>query len=97
MECQAQGHDMCAVPAEFQGRSVLGKGKQIHAEKIHREFTVDIMQLIFIFSIILVQVLFINLFKVVEIVRAFGIHTFVDDKVSAFLAQELSFRAVVPV
>ncbi len=49
MECQAQCHDMCTVSAEFQGRSVFGQGKQIHAEKIHREFTIDVVQLIFIF------------------------------------------------
>lgn len=43
MECQAQCHDMCTVSAEFQGRSVFEQGKQIHAEKIHREFTIDVV------------------------------------------------------
>lgn len=26
MECEAQGHDMCVIPAEFEGGSVLGQG-----------------------------------------------------------------------
>ncbi len=85
MEGQAQRHGMRIMPAEFQGRGVFGKGKQVHAEKIHREFAVDVVQLVFIFSIILLQVLFINPFKVVEIVWAFRIHTFVENKVFTFL------------
>ena len=47
------------------------------------------MELIFIFAIVLVQMLFINLFKVVQIIRAFGIYTFMDDEVLAvFLVNE---------
>ena len=41
------------------------------------------MELIFIFAIVLVQMLFINLFEVMQIVRAFRIHAFMDDKVFA--------------
>lgn len=41
------------------------------------------MELIFIFAIVLVQMLFINLFKVVQIIRAFRIHAFMDDEVLA--------------
>lgn len=94
MEGQAQRHDMCIMPAEFQGRGVFGKGKQVHAEKIHREFAVDVVQPVFIFSIILLQVLFINPFKVVEIVWAPGIHTFVEDKVFTFLFWDKDTAAV---
>ena len=47
------------------------------------------MEFIFVFTIILVHVLFINLFKVVQIIRAFRIHTFMDDEVFAvFLVNE---------
>ena len=47
------------------------------------------MELVFVFTIILVQMLFINLFKVVQIIRAFGIYTFMDDEVLAvFLMNE---------
>lgn len=44
---------MRVVLAEFQGRGILWQGRQIHAEKIHRELTVDIVELIFIFAVIL--------------------------------------------
>ena len=73
------------MSAEFQGGSIFGKGKQVHAEKIYCEFTIDVVQLILIFSVVFVQVLFINLFKVMEIVWALGIHTFVNDKVFTLL------------
>ena len=39
------------------------------------------MEFVFIPAIVLIQIFFINFPKVVKIVRAFGIHTFVDDKV----------------
>ena len=39
------------------------------------------MELIFVFAVILIEVLLIHLFQVVEVVGAFGIDTFVDDKV----------------
>ena len=44
---------MGVMLTEFQGRSVLRKGAYIHAEKIYRELTVDIVELIFIFPVIL--------------------------------------------
>ena len=75
---------MGIVPAEFQGRSVLGQGIQIHAEKIYRELTVDVVELVFIFAVILFQVILIHLFEIVEIIRTFGIDALVDDKVFPF-------------
>ena len=62
MEGQAQSHDMCVVLAEIQGRCVLGQGVQVHAEKIQREFAVDVVELIFVFAVILFEVLLIHLF-----------------------------------
>ena len=41
------------------------------------------MEFIFVFTVILVEMLFINLFKVVQIIRAFRIHTFMDDEMLA--------------
>ena len=41
------------------------------------------MELIFVFAIVLIQMFFINLFEVVQIIRAFRIHTFMDDEVFA--------------
>ena len=47
------------------------------------------MQFVFIFTMVLIQMLFINFFKVVQIIRAFRIHTFMDDEVLAvFLVNE---------
>ena len=47
------------------------------------------MEFIFVFTIILISMFFINLFKVVQIIRAFRIHTFMDEEVFAvFLVNE---------
>ena len=42
---------------------------------------VDIVEFVFVFAIVFVQMFLIHFLLFVEIVRAFGIHTFVDDKV----------------
>ena len=55
------------------------------------------MELIFVFTIILVQMLYINFFKVVQIIRAFRIYTFMDDEVfTVFLVNEtvIAMRAL---
>ena len=49
--------------------------------EIYRKFMVDIVEFVFVFAIVFVQMFLIHFLQVVEIVRAFGIHTFVDDKV----------------
>ena len=41
------------------------------------------MQFVFIFTMVLIQMFFINFFKVVQIIRAFRIYTFMDDEVLA--------------
>ena len=41
------------------------------------------MQLILVFAVILIQICLVNLLKVVQVVRAFGIHAFMDDEVFA--------------
>ena len=50
-------------------------------KKIYRELTVDVVELVFIFAVILFQVILIHLFEIVEIIRTFGIDALVDDKV----------------
>lgn len=51
--------------------------------------TVDVVKLVFIFAIVFVEVFLINLFKIMKIVRAFGIDAFVEDEVLAvFLVNE---------
>lgn len=84
MQRQAQRHNVGVMLTEFQGRSVLRKGAYVHAEKIYRELTVDVVELVFIFAVILFQVFLIHLFEIVEIIRAFGIDALVDDKVLPF-------------
>ena len=67
---------------------------EIHAEKIHRELTVDIVEFIFVFAVILSEVFFIHFFEVVEIIRAFGIDALMDDKVFAFFLGNQGIAAV---
>ena len=78
---KAQGHDISVVFAEFQRGGILRQGGNVHLEEIYRKLTVDIVELIFVFTVVLVQICLINLFQVMKIVRAFWIHAFVDDKV----------------
>ena len=84
MQRQTQRHNVGVMLTEFQGRSVLRKGAYIHAEKIYRELTVDIVKLIFIFSVAFFQIGLVHFLKVVEIVGAFGVDTFVKDEMLPF-------------
>ena len=52
------------------------------------------MELIFIFAVILFEVLLIHFFEVVEIVRGFGIDTLMDDKVLSVFLWNQSVPAV---
>ena len=71
MQRQAQRHNVGVMLTEFQGRSVLRKGAYVHAEKIYRELTVDIVELVFIFAVSFFQIGPVHFLKVVEIVGAF--------------------------
>ena len=77
---------------ELQGRSVFREGIQIHFKEIHGEFTVDVVEFVFVLAISFFKMFLIYFFEIVEIVRAFGIHTFVDDKVFSvlFMYQSIS-------
>ena len=45
------------------------------------------MQLIFVLAIVFFQICLINLFQVVEVIGALGVHTFMDDEMlTVFLA-----------
>ena len=65
----------------FREEAFLGREFKSMLKEIYREFTVDIVEFVFVFSIVLVQIFLIHFLQVVEIVRAFGIHTFMEDKV----------------
>lgn len=78
MHGKAQGHDVCIMFGELQGGSVLWQGVQVHAEEIHGKFPVEVMELIFIFAIILIQMFLVNLREVMQIEGALGIDAFVD-------------------
>lgn len=43
------------------------------------------MKLIFIFAIVLIEMLFIHLFKIMEVVRTFRVYTLMYDEVFAVL------------
>lgn len=47
------------------------------AKKIHREFTVDVMELIFGFAVIVFQIFAVYFCEIMEIVRALRVHAFV--------------------
>ena len=81
MQGETQGHDVGVMFTEFQGRSVLRQGVQVHAEKIHSKLAVEVVEFIFIFAEFIFQVLFIHFFEVVEIVRALGVDTFMENEV----------------
>ena len=72
---------MGIVFVEFKGRGIFRQGIEVHAEKIHRELTVDVMELIFIFTIILCEICLVNFFEVVKVVRTCGIDAFMDNEV----------------
>lgn len=65
------------------GGYILRKAVQIHAKEIYLENPVNVMEFIFVPTIVLFKVIFINLVKVVEVVRTFRIHVFVDKKMFA--------------
>ena len=85
MQGEAQGHHMGVELAELQGGSLFGKRVQVHLEKIYGELAVDVVELVFVFAVVFLQILFVNLFEVVQVVGALGIDTFVEDKVFAVL------------
>ena len=41
------------------------------------------MELVFIFTIVFIQMFFIHLFEIMQIIRAFGIYTFMDEEMLA--------------
>lgn len=94
MHGKAQGHDVCIMFGELQGRSVLWQGVQVHAEEIHGEFPIKVMELIFIFAIIFVQMFFINLGEVVQIEGALWINAFVDAEELPVLFRDEGVSAV---
>lgn len=63
----------------------MEKERQIHLKEIYRKFTVDVMEFISDFSMFLIKMIFLYFFEIIEIVRAFGVYTFMDDEMlSAF-------------
>jgi len=91
---KAQGHDISVVPAEFQRGSILREGGDIHLEEIHSELTVDVMQLIFIFTVVLTEIGLINFLQVVKVVGTFRVHAFMDDEMLPVLFTRQCMGAV---
>ena len=89
MKGKAQGHGMGVKLGKPEGGSILRQAVQVQLKEIHRELAVDVVELVFILAIVLIKMLFINLFEIVQIVRAFWINTFMDNKVfSVFLVNK---------
>lgn len=86
---QAEGHDVLVKSAEPEGGSMRRESVHVHAEEIDLEFPVDVVELVFIFAVVLPKVFPVHIFEVVEIVRAFGVDAFMDDEMlPVFLAGE---------
>lgn len=79
---------------ELQGRRIFGQGVQVQLKEIYREFAVDVMEFVFIFAIVFLQMFFVHFFKVVQIVRALCIDTLMDDEVLAVLFMHKTVIAV---
>ena len=69
MKGKAQGHDISIVLSEFQGRDVLGQSRQIQLKEIDRELTVDVMELIFVLTVVFRKVRFVNILQVMQVER----------------------------
>ena len=52
------------------------------------------MEFVLVFAIVFFQMLFINLLKVMEIIRALGVNTFMDNKVFTVFLVNQCMRAV---
>ena len=56
----------------------------------YSEFTVDVMELIFVLAIVFHKVFLLYFFKIVEIIRTFGIYTFMNaEKFTVFLSNKV--------
>lgn len=77
---QTQGHDIGVVFAEFQRGSVLGKSREIHLEKIDGELAIDVVKLVFIFSVGFLKICFVYFLQVAEVIWTLRIDTLVDDE-----------------
>lgn len=73
------------VFCKFKRRCIFRKRGNVHLKETHSELTVDVVEFIFIFPEVFFQMLRVNVIKVVEIVRAFRVYTFVyTEKGSVF-------------
>ena len=70
------------------------QGVKIHLKEIYCELTVDVVELIFVFAMLLFQMLLIDILEVMEIVRAFAVNALVDDKVFTVLFVDQCLAAV---
>lgn len=52
------------------------------------------MELVFVFAVAFIQVLFIDLFEIVQVIGAFGVHAFVEDEVLPVLFGDQGIAAV---
>ena len=64
--------------AELQGRSTGRKGIKIHLKEVDAELPVDIVELISALTVFLFEMLPVNLLKVLQVVGAFEVDTFMD-------------------
>ena len=72
---------MSAVFGELQGGGILWQSGDVHLEEVEYELAVDVVELILALAVFFLQVSFVHLFKVGQIVGALQIDAFMDDEV----------------
>ena len=80
--------------AEFQRRSVFRQRSEIHLEKVGGEFSVKVMEFVFVLAVFFLQISRVRFFKIIQIVWAFRIHTFVNSKVLSIFLADKSMLAI---
>ena len=91
---EAEGHDVSVIPGEFQRRGILRQGGDVHLKEVDREFTVDVMELIFIFAVVFRKIFLTDFLEIFDIVGTFGIYAFMDNEMFAVLFGDQSMHAV---
>ena len=88
MHGQAQPHDVRVEVTELQGGRVRGQRGKVHAEEVHGELAVDVVELVTPLAVFLFQVFRVDLAEVVQVERALRVDALVDPEGLAVLLSD---------
>jgi len=94
MHGQAKAHDVGVEVTELQGRGVRRQRGNIHAEEVHGELAVDVVELVTPPAMFLFQVFRVDLAEVAEVERTLRIDALVDPEEPAVLLRDQGMVAV---